>query len=271
MDSVYEHRPQASTDPELLTTQAYRDSRPLTARQNLYSHQKPRYDLPGMVLEHTQKQAGTWVDVGCGNGRYLDRIRAQRPDVRVLGLDLSSSLLAGLNGAVVCADAAQLPLRTGSVQVVLAMHMLYHVADPDLAIAEAARVLTSGGMLVASTNSRHDKKELDQWWARTTARVLGVEHGPRRVKLSDHFPMEEAEDALAAHFNEVRVLDLEGVIEVSDLEPVLDHYASYRAWAHQAGVPFEQALEQVESVLHARLEEGPLRITTRQGLLVARV
>lgn len=263
-------RPRASTDHTVLTRSAYLNDRPLAARQRLYDHQRPRYDLPGLVLERVDHQEGTWVDVGCGNGLYLDRIRAARPRARVVGLDLSASLLTGLEGPVACADAAHLPLRTGSVEVVLAMHMLYHVDDPGQALAEAARVLTAGGVLVASTNSRHDKSELDDLWAQAAAAVLGVEQGPRRVKLSERFPLEHAAGALGAHFDEVSVLDLDGVIEVDAPEPVMAHYASYRAWAHQAGVPFEQGLDQVQALLGARLEEGPLRITTRQGVVLAR-
>lgn len=260
-------RPPASTDRAVLTD-AYTDGQPLTARQRLYDHQTPRYDLPGMVLEQIGDRAGMWVDVGCGNGRYLQRIRAQRPDVHVVGLDLSASLLADLGGARVCADATRLPLRSGSVQAVLAMHMLFHVSEPDLALAEAARVLAPDGLLIASTNSRLDKAELDLWWAQAAADVLGSPTGPKRVKLSDHFPAEAAATTVAAHFGEVAVIDLDGVIEVDTPDPVLAHYASHRAWAHQTEVPFEATLEQVGRLLRTRLEEGPLRINTRQVMVV---
>lgn len=260
-------RPQASTDHAVLTD-AYTDGQPLTARQRLYDHQTPRYDLPGMALEQIGDRAGMWLDAGCGNGYHLHRIRAQRPDVRVIGLDLSTDLLAELGGAVLRADAAHLPLRTGSVQVVLMMHMLYHVTEPDRALTEAARVLEPEGVLIASTNSRTDKTELDNWWAQAAADVLGNPTGPKRVKLSDHFPAETAATAVAAHFNKVTMIDLAGVIEVDAPAPILAHYASYRAWAHQTDVPFEATLEQVGHLLRAKLEDGPLRINTRQVMVV---
>ena len=262
-------RPHASTDRTLLTHHAYRHAQPLTARQRLYDFQRPRYDLPGLVLRHLDHPHGTWADVGCGTGLYLDRIRSERPQAHVLGLDLSVSLLAALEGARVCADAALLPLRTGSVDVVLAMHMLYHLNDPDRALAEAARVLKPVGSLVVSTNSRHDKQELDELWARAAARVLGEEQGPRRVKLSARFAAEDAARTIGRHFEQVSVIDLDGVIEVDSPEPVLAHYASYRAWSHETGVPFEQTLNRVEDDLRVRLEEGPLAITTRQALIFA--
>lgn len=260
-------RPEASTDHTVLTN-AYRDDRSLAVRQRLYDYQRPRFDLPGLVLEHAGDRAGVWADVGCGNGYHLSRIRAQRPDVDVVGLDLSEPLLSDLVGAAVCADAARLPLKAGSAQAVLMMHMLYHVTEPGQALAEAARVLAPDGVLLASTNSRSDKAELDQWWAQAAAQVLDIPSGPKRVKLSDHFPSEAAASAVGAHFGDVRVINLDGVIEVDTPDPVLKHYASYRAWADQVGVPFQAVLERVDRLLRTRLEDGPVRITTRQALIV---
>lgn len=64
--------------------------------------------------------------------------------------------------------------------------------------------------------------------------------------------------------------DLHGQIEVDNPGPLLAHYASYQAWADQAGVPFDQTLAQLEKDLQARAEQGPLTVTTHQGLIVAR-
>lgn len=259
----------ASTD-RAVVTRAYHDDQPLVARQRLYDHQRPRYDLPGMVLDQVGDREGVWLDVGCGNGKYLHRIRAERPQVRAVGLDLSTTMFTTPTRPAVCADAARLPVRTGSAQVVLGMHMLYHLADPDQALAGMARALESEGVLVVSTNAHSDKAELDEWWARAAADVLGTTAGPRRVKLSASFPAEEAADRVATHFAEVKVIDLDGTIEVDTPVPILKHYASYRAWSHQVHVPFDQTLSRVDHLLRQELEDGPLRITTHQKMVIAR-
>lgn len=54
----------------------------------------------------------------------------------------------------------------------------------DQVLAEAARVLAPGGVLVASTNSLHDKVELDELWARSASDVLGTEQFPPRPGCS---------------------------------------------------------------------------------------
>ena len=50
------------------------------------------------------------------------------------------------------ADAMDLPFEDASFDAVVAMWMLYHVPDLDVALAEVRRVLRPGGLFVAVTN-----------------------------------------------------------------------------------------------------------------------
>jgi SAM-dependent methyltransferase len=139
---------------------------------------------------------------------------------------------------VLVADAAHLPVADGSVSVVLAMHMLYHLADPEAGVAELARVLVPGGLVVVSTNHSRDKRELDELWQAAARDVLGATQVPARVSLSSRFPLDTAAGRLREHFTDLELIDLGGVIEVPVPGPVVAHLASYRAWADQVGVPF---------------------------------
>ena len=53
-----------------------------------------------------------------------------------------------------------LPFADNDFDVVTAMHMLYHAPDKDRAVAEIARVLKPGGLLIATTNGNDALKEL---------------------------------------------------------------------------------------------------------------
>ncbi len=108
----------------------------LLARQRLWERQEPAFDVVGWALDLAGVNAGSRVlDVGCGNGRYLAAIRSLRADA--VGCDLSVGMLkSGPTGSVVAADAVALPFSAGQFDVVLAPHMLYHVADRPAAVRE---------------------------------------------------------------------------------------------------------------------------------------
>jgi SAM-dependent methyltransferase len=57
-------------------------------------------------------------------------------------------------------DATDLPFSDRSAGAVALLYVLYHLADPRQALAEARRVLRPGGLLAASAPSRHDSPEL---------------------------------------------------------------------------------------------------------------
>lgn len=148
----------AIADKAILANSAYADGRHLAARQSIYRWQQPRYDLPGIVLEELAGTSGIVLDAGCGNGKFVSRLHKDRPDLQVVGMDISAGILADVEKPVLVADAQALPFADDSADAVLALHMLYHVSDIEATIEELARVLRPGGVLIASTNSTIDKR-----------------------------------------------------------------------------------------------------------------
>jgi SAM-dependent methyltransferase len=134
----------------------YADDRNLRARQRLWQHQVPFFDVVDWVLGLAGLSPGMRVlDAGCGNGEYLRALAAQ--PVRAAGCDLSLGMLrSAAHPALFCADVTALPVRDGAFDVVLAAHMLYHVPDRPAAVRELRRVLAPGGACIAVTNgARH--------------------------------------------------------------------------------------------------------------------
>ncbi|WP_055713232.1 class I SAM-dependent methyltransferase [Streptomyces torulosus] len=95
------------------------------------------------------------LDAGCGTGRALTPLwKAVGPSGVVLGADLTPAMLeaavrAGrhLDGQLLLADVAALPLRTGSLDAVFAAGLIAHLADPAGNLRELARVVRPGGTL----------------------------------------------------------------------------------------------------------------------------
>ncbi|MCD0483835.1 class I SAM-dependent methyltransferase [Streptacidiphilus sp. ASG 303] len=102
----------------------------------------------------------TLLDVGCGTGLVSARI--SRPGLRVAGADASPGMLrlaaARLGGAVVLADARRLPFADGTLDAVSAVWLLHLLPDAAPVVAECARVLRPGGVLVATVDkdASHD-------------------------------------------------------------------------------------------------------------------
>jgi len=116
------------------------------------------------------------VDVGCGTGGSREPLLARFTDAQWIGVDLSSKMLASavpkaavlsrlrpwraLRSAVVCADAARLPLADGSVDLLFSNLMLHWHPQPHTVIPEWLRVLRVGGLLLFSCFGPDTLKEL---------------------------------------------------------------------------------------------------------------
>jgi malonyl-CoA O-methyltransferase len=119
------------------------------------------------------------LDLGCGTGADLEFLGRAWPDAQRIACDWSPEMLAQARrrtsalgrwlpwrdrGApkLVCADAARLPLKGGSVGLVWSNLLLHWLADPAAALREALRVLEVGGLLIFSTLGPDTLKELRQ-------------------------------------------------------------------------------------------------------------
>ena len=86
------------------------------------------------------------LDVGCGRGYFLKRLR--KAGWGCAGIDIPSSPIPDSEVGMDCrsGDASSLPWPDRSFDLVVINHVLEHVADPWLACREAARVLRHGGI-----------------------------------------------------------------------------------------------------------------------------
>jgi len=99
------------------------------------------------------------LDVGCGEGELARHL----PEGAWRGIDSSEAMLARAPQPSELGDATALPFPAGSFGSVALLYVLYHLADPAAALAEAHRVLRPGGLVAVAAPSRNDAPELAAW------------------------------------------------------------------------------------------------------------
>lgn len=101
-------------------------------------------------------EAGTVLDVGCGGGQVALAIEEMRPDLTVVGFDLSNDLIRWArdradqrtcSASFFCGDALELPFRSAGFDAVLSVGSLKHWPDREAGIRECVRVLKPNGPL----------------------------------------------------------------------------------------------------------------------------
>ena len=242
-------------DTRYLREVAYADPSGLAARSSLYDFHQPYIDLKSEALALLAPLDGRVVgDVGCGNGRYIDALRGA--GARVVGIDLSVGMLAGVSSppALVAADSQALPLTDASLDAVMMMHMLYHVPDPAMAVAEASRVLRPAGTLLVATNGRGHLVEMNELWLPLLDRT-GL-----RVPL---------EDSGLVRFQDPSVHWLRSSVIVTDAAPVIRHAASTTA-AQAVGEQREELMRELSDTITAQIgRDGRFTITTEVAFVTA--
>ena len=273
-----------ATDRRHLTTEAYGHAGPLAARQAIYRYQQPAIDFLDWALDQRGWCGDERVlDVGCGNGAYLARLATRLdPDVPRFGLDLSRGMLADLERGwdtacprprLIVGDAESLPAADGAFDVVLAMHMLYHVPAIPLALREFRRVLRPGGTLLVATNGPDDKRVIDDI-VDAAARNLAGHRVAVAASPDIRFDLENGAVMLGAAFGSVERRELRRRLVIPAPEPVVrfvDSLRSFYAPRLPPGGHWEGLLAEVERRMARVIAvEGAFTVPLHAGVVVCR-
>jgi malonyl-CoA O-methyltransferase len=145
------------------------------------------------------------LDVGTGSGRYLGVLA--ETGATVVGVDFSLAMLRRAAGATrVCADAASLPFRRRSFDLINASLMVGDVADLGAWTREMAGSLVRGGHLVYSD---FHESWTQHGWKRTFRAADGTAHelGFAHHTIDDHLAALEAAGLRVVAIREPRFKD----------------------------------------------------------------
>lgn len=119
-------------------------------------------EIPAMVRALGIPSGARILEVGCGRGVALPVFDRLCEPTRLVGLDIDPELLAvaaanlreqGATAELIAADVREMPFDEGAFDVIVDFGTLFHIARPQAASAEIARVLAPGGTFVHETKA----------------------------------------------------------------------------------------------------------------------
>lgn len=176
------------------------------SRFQLYRHAIDGRDMHAEIATNLDVQPDEVIlDVGCADGNFLAMIIDHQKPKLAIGIELDPSVLEQgrlrrpqlSDTGLVAASAEQLALADDSVDVISALFVLYHTANPVNALTELHRVLKPDGTLVVATSGVHNKVWHRQFEQRI-ARYLGIIPPPI---FSEPFNADRAEELLQEKFS----------------------------------------------------------------------
>ena len=111
----------------------------------------------GIVLDAIARPAPRPVqsilDVGCGTGGTMRVLRTRFPNAEIKGIEpieAAARIAAGRGCDVTSGTFEHLPVEGESLDIVMALDVLEHLADDGRGLAEAFRALRPGGRLIVT-------------------------------------------------------------------------------------------------------------------------
>lgn len=242
---------------------------PLADVPTIYSYRRPARDWIAWLFDELMPLPADAVvlDVGCGPGPYVAAARARVPSGFVVPLDISLDRLRRIDGTgMVQSDILDLAIAEGSIDIALAMHVLYHLPDIPQGVAEIRRAVKPGGVLYALTNSHNDMPELAAVY-----RSCGLQRAEGMTGAA--FTAENGARLVGTAFATVETVELHNSsLMVTDARAVAGEAArlGYSMARHLApGVTWDGFLDDVRRTVADHIwHQGVFEITEHQALFV---
>lgn len=241
----------------------YRTDKNLATRINL--HDKYSVNQQGFgrwIDSHYDFKPGMRIlELGCGNGSMWPQTIASLPiDCELILSDFSQGMLdaakarigerSGLSYRQI--NIMDIPFETGSIDVVIANMMLYHVPDIDCALSEVRRVLKTGGVFYCAT---YGEKSI-MTWLNDVFSGFDID-----IHMNTAFTLQNGGDMLRKHFESVMRFDYPDAFEITNTDDLVNYVLSMTAMANLSKLPRQTVYDVLESkkvgsVIHIPKEYG---------------
>lgn len=260
-----------------LAAGAYRDSSNLDRRKGIYIYSSPYFNIEDEVIRAQQISDGMSVlDVGVGNASLLMKMNQLFPNARLSGIDISGGLIEAASNAAAqvgvtidfkVGSAESIPFGNEEFDRVVMMHMLYHVPDILLALAEASRVLSQDGKIIITANSRESRPVLRHLKSRA-AEIMGTSVF---IDPNERFNLQNGPEMLKDLFESVDVIEFPSTLRLDSSVPYTDYFDSLRDFWDPAPADsvWEEVIGMVKEYIDLQIaQEGEFTEATGFGIII---
>ena len=246
----------------------YKTDKNLSVRINLHEkYSVNKQGFGGWIASHYAFQSGMRIlELGCGNGSMWPEIISSLPSGCELILsDFSQGMLDAARVRVGEHDGLsyqtinimEIPYETGSMDMVIANMMLYHVPDIDKALAEVRRVLKPGGVFYCATYGENSIMT----WLNNVFSGFDID-----IHMNTAFTLQNGGEMLECHFENVYRDDYPDAFEITNTVDLVNYVLSMTSMANLSKLPRETVCQ----VLEGQKKDGVIHIPKEYGMFICR-
>ena len=112
-----------------------------------------KLDLPILAVSNIQ-EGETILDIGCGEGRFLNLLSEKYKNITLYGLDISAEMIkiarepSVKNTNYIIGESEAIPLPVGSIDTIFCLNSFHHFPNPTESFKEMKRLLKSNGEII---------------------------------------------------------------------------------------------------------------------------
>jgi len=211
------------------------------------------------------------LELGCGNGeQWKTRAGTLPHGCKVILSDFSDGMVNSAREKYTKwdlfsfqqIDIQDIPFGNDTFDIVIANHMLYHVPNLSKALSEVKRVLKAGGTFYSSTTSNGGL----QPFLHEAFKHFDPDTNAFTQRFS--FTLQNGYEHLIEYFHEVRRVDYEDSLSVTDTQDLIDWIKSnITLESYSSEENLDDLFDYFEDI---RKREGAINIPKKSGLFISK-
>lgn len=251
--------------PDIVKRQ-YKTPANLTARISIHEkYSVNKQGFPNWIFSnYLIPEKSSILELGCGTGSmWKEKLDLLNNGSELILTDISEGMVETAREALGehanisygKADIMSLPYEKGRFNIVIANMMLYHVTDLDRSLSEVKRVLKDKGVFYCTTFGENG---IIQYISRLL-KEYGAEDSSSRT-----FTLQNGGNILNKYFSDVKKLDYEDSLMVTDINDILDYIYSMSDMLSITGL--DRSI--VKNVLEKNTVNGVINIPKDYGMFI---